>query len=181
MTRAKEKRNKIPKEGMFLGNSVELKVYLMAKKKYFEEFVEKNYAKLDSEQIYKIRGFIEAIEEMLEQKYFIGNRVYSMPELIEEIKIERDELFKELETIKLDVESAKEKAYDAYKEVDGYYANKYENIYDTRPQKELRHYVDEYQSLCHQTECLEKCRKVLWWLLGVIHRPTGFFKKVLEA
>ena len=181
MTCAKDKRNKIPKEGVFLGNSVELKVYLITKKKYFEEFVEKNYKKLESEQIYKIRGFVEVIEEMLEQKYFIGNRVYSMPELIEEIKIERDELLIEIEAIKSDVESAKEKAYDAYKEVDGYYANKYEDIYDTRPQRELRYYVDEYQALCYQIECLEKCRKVLHRLLGVIHRPIGFFEKVFEV
>ena len=181
MTRAKEKKNKVPKEGMFLGNSVELKVYLKAKKKYFEDFVEKNYKKLENEQIFKIRGFIDIIEEMLGQKYFIGNRVYSMPELIEEIKIERDELFIEIEAIKPDVENAKEKAYDAYKEVDGYYANKYEDAYNTHEQVLLRHYVDEYQALCYQIECLEKCRKVLHRLLGVIHRPTGFFAKVFDV
>lgn len=181
MTRAKDKRNKGPKEGLFLGNSVELKSYLRAKKNYFEEYVEKNYTKLDCEQIYKIRGFIDAIEEMIDQKYFIGNRVYSMSELIEEIKIERDELLKEIESIKPEAARAKDLAYDAYKEVDGYYANKYENIYDTRPQRELRHYVDEYQILCNEIESLEKCRKALWRLLGVIHRPTGFFANVLEV
>ena len=178
---ARAKRNKTPKEGMFLGNSIELKSFLLTKKKYFEDLVEKSYANLEYEQICKVRGFIEAIEGILDQKYFIGNRVYTMPEMIEEIKIERDELLKEIEAIKPEAERAKNMAYDAYKQADSYYANKFEDIYGTPVQVLLRHYVDEYQVLCYQIECLEKCRKALWQLLGVIHRPIGFFANVLRV
>ena len=182
MSRTKNRSaNKRTKECMFLGNSLELKAYLISKKKSFEELITKNNKKLSYEQICKIKGFVEAIEEMLDQKYFRGERVYSMSEMLEEIKLERDELIKEIEAMIPEVQRAKEMAYDAYKEEKGYYANKYEDIYNTHGQVLLRNLVDEYQALNFQVEGLEKCRKALWWILGVIHRPTGFFEKVLEV
>ena len=103
-----------------------------------------------------------------------------MADMIEEIKLERADLLEEIEVMSLEMKRAKSLADEAFKSEKCYYANKYEELYMSHGQVQLRHLVDEYQVLLAQHEGLEKCRKTLWWLLGVIHRPTGFFENVIE-
>ena len=177
MARKKSETSKV-KEAMFLGDSKELKGYLVAKRKFFKILIKED-KELSKEQTDKISGYIEAIDEMLEQKYFSGRRVYSMSELIDEIKLERADLQLEMKALKSEVEEAKAKAEGAFRAQKGYLANKYEAVYNSSGQVELRKLIDEYQVLSYHYEGLEKCRKTLWWLLGVIHRPVGFFEKVV--
>ena len=62
-----------------------------------------------------------------------------------------------------------------------YLANKYEvSIYNSPEQENLRNLIDEYQAIEWEYKSLEECRTILWWLLGVIHRPIGFFEKVIN-
>ena len=180
MARTKNRGANKPKECKFLGDSKELKKYLITKKTFFEQILKRNKEGISDTQKEKLEGYVDAIEEMLDQKYFRGRRVYSMEEMIEEIKIERADLLEEIEVMKLELKKAKELADKAFKDEKCYYANKFEELYKSQGQVQLRHLVDEYQALLAQFEGLEKCRKTLWWLLGVIHRPTGFFENVIE-
>lgn len=180
MTRKKLREAKRVKECMFLGNNQDLKMYLSAKKKFFKQLLKNKENGLSSVQIEKVSGYVDAIEDMLDQKYFKGRSVYSMSEMVEEIKLERADLQAEIEIMEAEVKEARRLADEAFKTEGGYYANKFEERYDSAGQIELRMLVDEYQMLNYQKENLEKCRKILWWLLGVIHRPAGFFEKVLD-
>lgn len=180
MARKKKNDSRKPRECKFLGDSKELKKYLVNKKASFEKLLKEQNKELSDKQKEKIIGYIDAIEEMLDQKYFRSRKLFSMEELIEEIKIERDDLSKEIDAIRLEKEKAKQLADKAFEAEKGYYANKFEPLYDTPGQIELRNLVGEYQVLVFQIESLEKCKKALWWLLGVIHRPIGFFEKVID-
>lgn len=168
-------------EAMFLGDSRELKSYLLNKKKFFKDFLKDRKDELSENQSSKIKGYIEAIDEMIDQKYFKGRRVYSMSDMIEEIKIERTDLAEEMKRLKEEVDIAKKRADEAFKAENSYLANKYEDSYNSSGQIELRMLIDEYQMLKYQYGVLEMCRKSLWWLLGVIHRPSGFFEKVIDV
>ena len=167
MARTKNRGANKPKECKFLGDSKELKKYLITKKTFFEQILKRNKEGISDTQKEKLEGYVDA-------------RVYSMEEMIEEIKIERADLLEEIEVMKLELKKAKELADKAFKDEKCYYANKFEELYKSQGQVQLRHLVDEYQALLAQFEGLEKCRKTLWWLLGVIHRPTGFFENVIE-
>lgn len=184
MARQKFSKTRKPKESMFLGDSKELKKYLLAKKNFLEQMLRKNENEYTQVQIGKIESYVRMINEILNQKYFQYLRVYSMTEMIEEIKLEREDLRIELETMKSELEKAKKMAYEVFYAENSYYANKYEEeLYNSPGQVKLRELVDEYQVLEFQysdfIKSMERRREILRMLLGIIHRPVGFFEKLV--
>ena len=164
------------KESRFIGDSKDLKMYLLQKKEMYRELLKGTKDKL---YIKRIKERISLIEDMLDQKYFTEDEVYSMNELVEAIKRERADLYIEYKSMEPDLADAKKLAYDAFNTSGGYLANSYEKeLYNSRQQVELRELIDEYQALEWEYEGLVKCWKVLWKLLGVINRPIGFFEKL---
>lgn len=184
MARQNSVKARKPKECMFLGDSEGLRKYLLAKKNFLEQMLRKNEREYTRLQIGKIESYVRMINEILNQKYFQHVRVYSMPEMIEEIKLEREDLRIELETMKSELEKAKKIAYEAFNTENSYYANKYEEeLYNSPGQIKLRELVDEYQVLEFQysdlIKSMERRREILRMLLGIIHRPVGFFEKLV--
>ena len=78
---------------------------------------------------------------MLDQKYFEESSIYTMPEMIEAIKLERMDLAEELKQMEPILKEAKQVAEDAFKHANGYLANKYEvSIYNSPEQENLRNF-----------------------------------------
>ncbi|MBQ9314033.1 MAG: hypothetical protein IJ220_03385 [Clostridia bacterium] len=165
-------------EVMFMGNSAELKQFISKKMKALNSL---KVATKNGEVENKVCGLIYVCESVLELPYFKRGKVRSMPELIEATKQERQELQDLMESIKPDLESAKAEALEAFKAVGSYLANKYEDSYNSLEQIHARECIDEYQALQAEYEKAEEDAKTNWWLLGIIHRPTGFFAKVDET
>lgn len=170
-----------PKEPMFLGDSRDLKYYLVSKNKVLKKIKKEREKELSSEQLKKISNYEEMIEDMLEQRMFSGRKIYQMPELIDEIKLEREELLTTISALKEKALKAKNLANEAFAREKKYLANKYEELYNTEGQEELRQLILEYEALMAELEEYQKDWKTLWWILGVIHRPIGFFEKVIDT
>lgn len=165
------------KEGKFIGDSKDLRIYLTKKVKVLRELLKDEKDKVRKK---KIADRIELVEEMLDQKYFTEDRVYTMPELIEAIKLERALLYTEYKSMEPDLNEARKLAYDAFKKAGGYLANKFEDKnYNTKEQVEAREFINEYQFLEWEYEGLVHLWNMLWKLLGVINRPVGFFDKII--
>lgn len=168
-------------EAMFLGNNRDLKYYLVSKNKALREIAVAKSKELTKEQLSKIKLYSEMIEDMIDLRIFNGKKVYLMPDLIDEIKLERAELYDLMESIKVEVEQYKAIASAIFKRENSYLANAYEELYFSEGQKELRDAIAEYEALRAEFEGYQKEWKALWWVLGVIHRPIGFFEKVLNS
>lgn len=170
-----------PKEAMFLGDSRDLKYYLVSKNKALHKIVKERGKELSKDERKKISNYEEMIEAMLEQGIFSGRKVYQMPELIDEIKLEREDLQTAISILKEATSKAKNLADDAFVREKKYLANEYEELYNTEGQRELRQLILEYEATRAELEEYQKDWKTLWWILGVIHRPMGFFEKVLDT
>lgn len=177
-----QKKNELrtPKEAMFLGNSRDLKYYLVSKNRALEKILKERREELSKQQIDKISSYEEMIECMLEQRVFNSRKVYQIPDLIDEIKLERAELQSIISVHKEATEKAKKIAEEAFLRENKYLANTYEELYNSEGQQELRDLITEYEVCRFELEEYQKDWKALWWILGVIHRPIGFFSKVLE-
>ena len=156
----KSKRPQAPKESIYWGDSKDLKYYLTTKRKSLMCILKEKKDELSDKQKLKIKKYIDLLEDMLRLKYFDGRRHYTMSEMIEEIKLERADVKAIVEELEKETAEAKKIADGAFKREKCYVAE-----YDVC-QMEL----DSYTLQC----------RALWWLLGVIHRPVGFFEKVME-
>lgn len=170
---------KAPVEPMFLGTSRELYYYLCQKRAMLLQFLKNKGYDYTKNQRKKIKHYYDLIADMLAQKYFTDGDVFSMREMIEMIKLERADLLNRLNDLEIDVSIAKKLADAALIEAYGYMAHRYEDEYDSYKQQALREAVDEYQVLKHEYDAIVRDRKALHCLLGVIHRPNGFFKNVM--
>lgn len=168
-------------EAMFLGDNRDLKCYLVNKNKALKKIEKEKKNELSKEQLNKINLYSEMIEDMLDLRVFNGRKVYQMPELIDEIKLQRADLWCSMDAVKEEVEKAKHVADTVFKRENSYLANAYEELYFSEGQRELRDVIAEYEVVRNEFDGYKKEWKTLWWLLGVIHRPVGFFEKVLDA
>ena len=103
-----------------------------------------------------------------------------MSEMIEEIKLERADVKAIAEELDKETAEAKKIADAAFKREKCYVANSFEDAYNTDGQKELRDLIAEYDVCQMELDSYKLQYRALWWLLGVIHRPVGFFEKVME-
>lgn len=174
---SKKDKLSAPRECMFLGNSKELKAYLITKKKVLTKAL--NSENFDHNKKSTLEAYIDMIEFMLELNFFYSRKIYTMPELIDAIKVERSELDEEMDNMKPVMDKARQMVDLAFENADRYMANKYEELYESEKQKVLRDSKTEYEIIEWEYEILEKRKRVLWWLLGVIHRPLGFFENVI--
>lgn len=174
---ARKKTTKKPDEPMFLGNSAELKQYLVRKRDALKALQVKTK---DEERENILGGMIYTCEMVVDLPYFKRGKVRSMPELIEAVKAERDELKSFMTDLQPDLDAAKKEAEEAFKAAGSYLANKFEDSYKEPAQINARECIDEYQALQYEYDQAEDDLKTNWWLLGIIHRPTGFFSKADE-
>lgn len=168
------------KEVMFLGDNKELKYYLTAKRRTFEGILKERKKELSAQQKSSLKNKIDMIDDMLDQRYFTGRRHYTMQEMIDAIKDERAELDSVITPLEEEKDAAKMRADEAFKEEKNYLANSYEDMYDSEGQRRLRELIDEYDACSEELESYKRQWRALWWLLGVIHRPVGFFEKVMD-
>lgn len=178
--RRKKNELRTPNEAMFLGDSRDLKYYLVSKNKALKKILKERKGEFSKQQLDKISAYEEMIEYMLEQRVFNGRKTYQIPDLIDEIKLERADLQSAINALKEATEKAKKVAEEAFSRENKYLANAYEELYNTEGQQELRELIAEYEVCKVELEGYQKDWKALWWILGVIHRPIGFFSKILD-
>ena len=169
-----------PKESMYLGDNINLKYYLTTKRESLKSILTEKKTELSDKQKSKLVRYIDLLEDMLRLKYFDGRRHYTMPEMIEEIKLERTDIKANVDKLEKEIVEAKKIADEAFKKEKCYVANSFEDTYNSDGQKELRSLIAEYEACKMELDSDRMYCKTLWWLLGVIHRPVGFFEKVME-
>lgn len=170
----KKSTAKKPAEVMFMGNSEELKQFINKKK---NALISLNAETSDEELENRLCGMIYVCECVLDLSYFKRGKIKTMSELIELIKEDRAELKQCMEELQPDLEAAQKEAEEAFKAAGSYLANKFEDEYNSPSQERARECVDEFQILKYQYDKASEESKTKWWLLGIIHRPVGFFEK----
>ena len=175
----KSKKPHAPKEGLYMGDSKDLKYTLTTKRKAFMKTLEERKDEFSDKQKSKIKRYIDILEDMLRLKYFDGRRHYTLPEMIEDIRSERSRLKALIKPLEEDAAAAKKAAKEAFKSEKCYVANSFEDTYNSESQRELRSLIAEYDVCQRELDLCKLQCKALWWLLGVIHRPVGFFEKVI--
>ena len=176
----KSKKPRTPKESIYWGDSKDLKYYLTTKRKSLARIWKEKKDELSNKQKSKLKKYIDLLEDILRLKYFDGRRHYTMSEMIEEIKLERADVKVIVEKLEKETAEAKKIADEAFKREKCYVANSFEDAYNTDGQKELRDLIAEYDVCQMELDSYKLQYRALWWLLGVIHRPVGFFEKVME-
>lgn len=175
----KSKKTRTSQEKMYSGDSKDLKYYLMTKSKYYMYVLKARGDELSLEQKMRIKGYVDLLDLVLRLEYFKSQRCYTMPELIENIKFERADIKGIIETLEKDAAEARKAADEALKRENSYIASSFEDAYDTDGQKELRALMTEYDACKMQLDEYKRDWKSLWWLLGIINRPVGFFADVI--
>lgn len=175
----KSKKPQTPKEGLYMGNNKDLKYTLTTKRKAFIHALEERKDEFSENQKSKVKRYIDLLEDILRLKYFDGRRHYTMPEMIEDIKLERADLKALIEVLEEDTAVAKKAAEEAFKNEKCYVANSFEDAYNSEGQRELRDLIAEYDACRMELDMYKLECRALWWLLGIIHRPVGFFEKVI--
>lgn len=175
----KSKKPQAPKEGLYMGDSKDLKYTLTTKRKAFMQTFEERKDEFSDKQKSKVRRYIDLLEDILRLKYFDGRRHYTMPEMIEDIKLERADLKALIKPLEEETAAAKKAAEEAFKREKCYVANSFEDAYNSEGQRELRDLIAEYDACRMELDMYKLECRALWWLLGIIHRPVGFFEKVI--
>lgn len=181
-----EKRREFSKprkkdEAMFWGDSRDLKHYLVSKRGALLEILNNKDDSISAEQHDKVKKYIEMIDDMLDECVLYFKECYSMDDMIKQIKLERYDLKNVMSRLEKELENAKSDVEDIFKREGSYVANKYEDAYNSFGQQALRNAIAEYEAIYFEYGEYKKELKVLWWMLGVIHRPVSFFEKVLEV
>ena len=175
----KSKKPQAPREGLYMGDSKDLKYTLTTKRKAFIQTFEERKDEFSDKQRSKVRKYIDLLEDILRLKYFDGRRHYTMPEMIEDIKLERADLKALIKPLEEETAAAKKLADEAFKREKCYVANSFEDAYNSEGQRELRDLIAEYDACRMELDMYKLECRALWWLLGIIHRPVGFFEKVI--
>ena len=176
----KSTKPRAPKESMYFGDNKDLKYYLTEKRKNLMRILKEKRDELSDTQKSKLEKYIDLLEDILQLKYFDCRRHYTMPEMIQDIKLERADIKANEEKLEKKTDEAKKIADAAFRKEKCYVANPFEDIYDSDGQKELRSLIAEYEACKAELDLDKMHSKTLWWLLGIINRPTGFFAKVME-
>lgn len=176
----KSKKPRTPKESIYWGDSKDLKYYLTTKRKSLVRILKEKKSELSDKQKLKLKKYIDLLEDILRLKYFDGRRHYTMSEMIEDIKLERADIKTIVEKLEEETAEAKKIADEVFKREKCYVANSFEDAYNTDGQKELRDLIAEYDACQMELDSYKLQCRALWWLLGVIHRPVGFFEKVMD-
>lgn len=178
--RSSEKIAKSRKE-MWHGNSEELMIYLRKKSIALTKILKETDNQNDKE---KIRGFINVIDEVLKLKYFGYYPIVGMISLINAVKDDREKLLDELDAYKNEhqgeISRLESELQEALCDSDFYYANSFEEEYESEKQKKLRESSQAYEEAKFDYDMdiavMEHRIKVFDWLQGIIHHPVNFFK-----
>lgn len=159
----------------FVGTTEELRSYIAFKKLELLKCKKSLSRTWDNrEKISKIESLMSICDSVASLPIFKGKKMY-MPELIEKVKNRRADYEKRIQETKAQVEFAQIMADRAYKEAGSFLSFENEDEYNSPEQVRARNMAIELETQKNNLKFLERENKKLWWLLGIINRPKGFF------
>lgn len=163
----------------FEGNSEEFKNYL--NRKMYELLRRKDMVTRQAAKDI-IQRTVNQIEDVLGLSYFAKDPVMSMNELIAITKKDRNDDIAYRDKTQEELNAMKDKHSEAIQRANEIRnENPEANEHNSQELEAICDLNDEYMFLEHELECVRENIDIRRWLLGMIHRPKGYFNKADNA